>query len=58
MQVRWTPTAVGDLTQICDSIDQHDSGASARRVALAIYQEVNSLARFASWPLGAQTNDA
>jgi toxin ParE1/3/4 len=46
MQVRWTTSAVRDLTQICDYIDQHDGAASARRVALAIYQGVNSLARF------------
>ncbi len=46
MRLRWTPTAVRDLTKICDYIGEHDSPASARRVALTIYDGVNLLATF------------
>jgi len=46
MRVRWTPAAAQDLTRICDYIEEHTSAAAARRVALTIYEGVNSLARF------------
>lgn len=46
MRLRWTQTAVRDLTRICDYIDEHDSPELARRVAVTIYEEVNSLVQF------------
>lgn len=36
----------GDLTHICDYIEQHGSSAAARRVALSIYERLNALAEF------------
>ena len=46
MRIRWTDPAVRDFTQICDYISEHGSAATARRVALSIYQGVDMLARF------------
>lgn len=46
MRVRWTETAVRDFTQICDYIEKHGSKATARRVALSIYQRIGTLAEF------------
>lgn len=46
MRIRWTPSAVGDLIQISDYISEHDGAALARRVALTIYEGINSLVRF------------
>ncbi len=46
MRIRWTLPATGDLTQICDYIEKHGSGATARRVALSIYEGVGLLAKF------------
>lgn len=46
MRVRWTDPAARDLRQICDSIQEHDAPATARRVALAIYESVGLLVRF------------
>ena len=46
MRVRWTRPAATDLTNICDYIEQHSSPATARRVALTIYQSVSSLQSF------------
>jgi plasmid stabilization system protein ParE len=46
MQVRWTDPAVSDLTHICDYIEQHGSSATARRVALSIYESLNALVEF------------
>ena len=46
MRIRWTEPASRDLTQICDSIREHDAPAAARRVALNIYEKVSLLARF------------
>ena len=46
MPIRWTEPAAHDLTEICDYIQQHDGPAIARRVALAIYQGVDSLTQF------------
>src|SRR6266851_2328290 len=46
MRIRWTPPAADDLTRISDYIEEHDSPATARRVALAIYQAIGTLERF------------
>ena len=46
MRIRWTEPAARDFTQICDYIQEHDSGAAARRVALSIYERVNALIEF------------
>ncbi|MGC2111648.1 MAG: type II toxin-antitoxin system RelE/ParE family toxin [Candidatus Korobacteraceae bacterium] len=46
MLVRWTPAAVRDLTRICDYIEERNSAAVARRVALTIYDSIDSLAKF------------
>jgi len=46
MQIRWTDEAVTDLTRICDYLNQHSSGAIARRIALAIHEGIDLLARF------------
>jgi addiction module RelE/StbE family toxin len=46
MQVRWTNSAVRDFTRICDYIEQHSSGAAARRVALSIHKHIDLLADF------------
>jgi toxin ParE1/3/4 len=35
-----------DVTQICDYIDQHRSGAAARRIALAIHHSIDLLVEF------------
>jgi toxin ParE1/3/4 len=46
MRIRWTEPAAHDLTHICDYIEEHDGSATARRVALTIYQGVGSLTQF------------
>jgi addiction module RelE/StbE family toxin len=46
MQIRWTQPAVRDLTNICDYIEEQDTAATARRVALIIYRSVTSLNKF------------
>jgi addiction module RelE/StbE family toxin len=46
MRIRWTEPAARDLTHICDYIRDHNPPATARRVALMIYESVGSLARF------------
>ena len=46
MQVRWADPAVSDLTYICDYIERHGSGATARRAALSIYESLNTLVEF------------
>ena len=46
MLIRWTKPAAQDFTRICDYIQEHGSAAAARRVALAIYQSVESLSQF------------
>jgi len=46
MRIRWTEPAARDLTHICDYIEERDAPATARRVALAIYQGVGSLTQF------------
>ena len=45
-RIRWTALAADDLTHICDYIEQHDGARAARRVALAIVEAIDSLARF------------
>jgi toxin ParE1/3/4 len=46
MRIRWTQPAADDLTQICDYIEAHDTPATARRVALTIYESIGALVRF------------
>ncbi len=46
MRIRWTDSAVQDLTHICDYVGKHGSGAIARRVALSIHQQIETLAKF------------
>ncbi|MGA3177996.1 MAG: type II toxin-antitoxin system RelE/ParE family toxin [Candidatus Acidiferrum sp.] len=46
MRIRWTEPAARDLTQICDYIQEHDSGNTARRIALSIYERVSALIEF------------
>ena len=46
MLIRWTDSAVRDLTQICDYMEKHASAATARRIALSIYNSVDLLAKF------------
>ena len=46
MRIRWTQPAADDLTHICDYIEEHDTSATARRVALAIYESIGTLVRF------------
>ncbi len=46
MRVRWTESAVRDLTSICDYIENHDSPHAARAVALRIVEGVDSLVKF------------
>lgn len=45
-RIRWTETAVRDLTRICDYVQEHDGAPAARRVALKIYKRVESLTQF------------
>lgn len=37
-RIRWTESAVVDLTRVCDYIEQHYGSARARSVALKIYE--------------------
>lgn len=46
MRIRWTEPAVSDLTSICDYIEEHDGAPAARRIALTIYEHVDSLKQF------------
>ena len=46
MRIRWTEPASRDLTQICDYLSKVDSGATARRVAILIYERVHALSEF------------
>jgi toxin ParE1/3/4 len=46
MRIRWTDPAVRDFTQICDYIAKHGSAATARRVALSIYERIGILTKF------------
>jgi toxin ParE1/3/4 len=44
--IRWTESAAHDLTRICDYIQEHDGASAARRVALKIYERLESLTQF------------
>ena len=44
--IRWTEIAARELTSICDYIQEHDGTPAARRVALKIYERVESLTQF------------
>ena len=46
MRIRWTQPAADDLTNICNYIQEHNTPATARSVALLIYQSVSSLEKF------------
>ncbi|PYV50414.1 MAG: type II toxin-antitoxin system mRNA interferase toxin, RelE/StbE family [Acidobacteria bacterium] len=46
MRIRWTDPAVRDFTQICDYIEQHGSAATARQVAISIYEQISGLGKF------------
>jgi addiction module RelE/StbE family toxin len=46
MRLRWTEPAVHDLKKICDYVDAHDGAAAARRIALRIYEGLDSLTEF------------
>ena len=46
MRIRWTQPASRDLTQICDYLSKEDSRATARRVAILIYERVHTLTEF------------
>lgn len=46
MRVRWTEPAARDLTHICDYLEEHNSSAVARRVALSIHERVSALVEF------------
>ena len=46
MRIRWTQPASRDLTQICDYLSKEDSPATARRVAILIYERVHTLMKF------------
>ena len=46
MRIRWTESAVRDLTNICDYIEEHRGGTTARRVALSLCQGSEILAEF------------
>ena len=43
MHIRWTEPASRDFTQICDYLQEQDGPATARRVALSIYERVQVL---------------
>ncbi len=46
MRIRWTEPAARDLIQICDFIEKHNSRNMARRVALSIYERIDTLIKF------------
>ncbi len=46
MRIRWTEPAARDLTGICDYIEEQDGPVAARRVAIRIYEAVDTLTRF------------
>lgn len=48
MRIRWTSPLARDLTHLCDYIEQNNGRAAARRVALAIYDSVDTLRQFPS----------
>jgi toxin ParE1/3/4 len=46
MRIRWSGPAVRDFTEICDYIGEHGSAATARRLALSIYERIGILTKF------------
>lgn len=46
MHLRWTKPSVQDLESICDYINAHNGPAAARRIALRIYEGLDSLSEF------------
>jgi toxin ParE1/3/4 len=46
MRIRWTTPAAQDLTRISDYISERDGPSLARRVALTIYERVDTLTAF------------
>lgn len=46
MHIRWTQPAVQDFTRICDYLEERAGASVARRVALTIFQTINSLKKF------------
>ena len=46
MRLRWTDSAVRDLTTICNFIEGQKSAAVAHRVALSIHNRIETLAKF------------
>ena len=43
MKIRWTETAVRDLTGICDYIEARTGAEPARRIAARIYIRIDAL---------------
>jgi plasmid stabilization system protein ParE len=46
MQIRWTDSAVRDLTNICDYIEAHGSADIAHRVAVSVPTQIDVLMQF------------
>lgn len=46
MRIRWTESAVRDLTNICDYIEKNRGDATARRIAVFIYEGSEILGQF------------
>ena len=46
MRIRWTESAVRDLTQTCDYLNEHGSGVTARKVALSVHRAIDRLLEF------------
>jgi hypothetical protein len=42
MRIRGTEPAARDLTHICDFIQEHDSSATARRLALSVHNRLST----------------
>jgi toxin ParE1/3/4 len=46
MRIRWTTPAARDLTRICDYLEKEADSETARRIALAICEGIDSLKQF------------
>jgi len=46
MRIRWTEPAAHDLTGICDYTQEHNGPDAARKLAVRIYEAVDSLSQF------------
>ena len=46
MRLRWTEPAFQDLQNIFDYVGEHDGPAAARKIALQIYESLDSLVQF------------